>query len=390
MKDVRTQKLIQKEEKRQAKEINLIASENIVSPDVLKALGSCLGNKYAEGYPSRRYYKGNSVIDEIEELAQERALSLFGQNSKRFAANVQPLSGSPANLAVYTALVPLGQKIMCLELSHGGHLSHGHKVSLTGQLWQQTTFGVNKKTEKLDYEEIKKIAKKERPAMIVAGFTAYPRKISFKKFREIADEAGALLHVDMSHIAGLVAGGAHPSPFAYADVVMTTTHKTLRGPRGAIIFSKVDDRKLSEKIDKAVFPGVQGGPHINQIGALSVALFEAKRLGFRKYIEQVLENAKVLARELTSHNFRLVSGGTDNHLILIDVWRDGKGISGKEAADRLEKEGIIVNQNTIPYDTRTPFNPSGIRLGTAFETTKGAREKDMKNIARRIATVLQK
>lgn len=390
MKDVRTQKLIQKEEKRQEKEINLIASENIVSSDVLKALGSCLGNKYAEGYPSKRYYKGNNVIDEIERLTQERALSLFGQNSGRFVVNVQPLSGSPANLAVYSALVPPGQKIMCLELSHGGHLSHGHKVSLTGQLWRQITFGVNKKSERLDYEEIKKIAKKERPAMIVAGFTAYPRKISFKKFREVADEVGALLHVDMSHIAGLVAGGAHPSPFAYADVVMTTTHKTLRGPRGAMIFSRVDNRKLSEKIDKAVFPGIQGGPHINQIGALSVALFEAKRSGFKKYIERVVKNAKVLAQELASHGFRLVSGGTDNHLILIDVWRDGKGLPGKEAADRLEREGIIVNQNNIPYDTRTPFNPSGVRIGTAFETTKGAGEKDMKNIARRIAAVLQK
>ncbi len=390
MKDVRTQKLVRKEGKRQAKEINLIASENIVSSDVLKVLGSCLGNKYAEGYPFKRYYKGNGIIDEIEELAKERALALFSQSPKRFVVNVQPLSGSPANLAVYMALVPLGRKIMCLELSHGGHLSHGHKVSLTGQLWQQTVFGVNKKTGRLDYEEIRKIARKERPAMIVAGFTAYPRRISFKKFREVADEVGALLHVDMSHIAGLVAGGAHPSPFAYADVVMTTTHKTLRGPRGAMIFSKIDNRKLPEKIDKAVFPGVQGGPHINQIGALAVALFEAKQPGFRKYIEQVVRNAKVLARELVSHDFRLISGGTDSHLVLVDVWREGRGISGKEAADRLEKSGIIVNQNTIPYDTRTPFNPSGIRLGTAFETTKGAKEKDMKNIARQIATILQK
>ncbi len=390
MKDAEIKKLIKAEEARQKKTISLIASENYVSDDVLEALGSKFTNKYSEGYPDKRYYKGQTFTDKLEKLAQARALKAFGLKAGEWYVNVQPLSGSPANLAVYLALVPPGGKVMGMTLSHGGHLTHGHKVSATGKIWTQVPFGVDKNTERIDYEEIKKLAIAEKPNMIIAGFTAYPRVVEFKKFREIADACGALLMVDMSHFAGLVAGGAYPSPFPYADIVTTTVHKTLRGPRSALIFSKVDSRELGAKIDKAVFPGLQGGPHMNQIAAVAVALKEAASPAFKKYAQQVVKNAKVLAEELKKLGWKIVSGGTDSHLILVDTWMDGKGMSGEEASVKLEKAGIIVNKNTIPNETRSAFDPSGIRLGTAGETTRGAKEKDMVKLAKKIDQILRK
>ncbi len=383
MKDKQIEKLIKNESKRQESVINLIASENDISTDVREALGSVFVNKYSEGYSKARYYGGNEYIDELEDLTKARALKLFGISEKAWGINVQPYSGSPANLAVYFALVPLGAKIMGLELAMGGHLSHGHKVSVTGKVWQQVAYGVDKKTETLDYDEIRRIAQKEKPAMIVAGFTAYPRVIDFKKFRQIADSTGALLLVDMSHFAGLVAGKVYPSPFQYADVVMTTTHKTLRGPRSAIIFSK---KEFSEKIDKAVFPGLQGGPHANQIAATAVALQEASTPAFKKYAIQIIKNAKALSDELVKRGLRIVSGGTDTHLILVDT--QSQGISGGQASDILERTGIIVNKNNIPYDVRSPRDPSGIRLGTPTVTTRGMREPQMRIIARLIDEAL--
>lgn len=397
MKDIQIKKLISAEAKRQKKVVNLIASENYVSKDVLEALGSELTNKYAEGYAGKRYYGGNEVVDKIERLCTERALKLFKLDPAEWHVNVQALSGSPANLAVYTGLVPQGSKIMGMSLDHGGHLTHGHKVSATGKFWQQVPYGLDASTEMLNYDQLRETAMKEKPALIVGGYTAYPRKIEWTRLREVADAAGALLMVDMSHIAGLVAGGAYPAPFAYADIVTTTTHKTLRGPRSALIFVRKDARELDKKIDKAVFPGLQGGPHINQIAAVAVALKEAASPAFKKYATQVVKNAAALANELKSRGWRLISNGTDSHLILIDTWNNGKinehgagNVSGKAASDALEKIGIIVNKNAIPFDTRPPADPSGIRLGTAAETTRGAKEKDMKKIADRIDKVLRK
>lgn len=407
MKDTQIKKLIDIEKKRQKSVVNLIASENYVSKDVLEALGSELTNKYAEGYPAKRYYGGNEVVDKVESLAIERALNLFDLKAHDWHVNVQALSGSPANLAVYLALVPQGGKIMGMSLDQGGHLTHGHKVSATGKFWIQVPYGVNKNTELLDYDELKEIALREKPTIIVGGYTAYPRQIDFKKLREVADTCGALLMIDMSHIAGLVAGKVYPSPFQYADIVTTTVHKTLRGPRSAIIFSR-NDKKISKTnkdnknieysigdlIDKAVFPGLQGGPHMNQVAAVAVALKEASTSAFKKYAMQVKKNAKVLSEELAKYGWRIISGGTDSHLILIDTFSSQtngfSGISGKEASDRLEKEGIIVNKNAIPFDTRPPTDPSGIRIGTAAETTRGKKEKDMKKIAERIDRVLRK
>ncbi len=402
MKDKQIEKLINAEKARQKKVINLIASENYVSKDVLTALGSELTNKYAEGYPGKRYYRGTKIVDQIELLAQERALKLFGLADKspstgvrgnlissNWSVNVQPLSGSPANVAVFVGLVPFGEKIMGMALSHGGHLTHGQAVSVTGKFWKQAPFGVNKQTERIDYEEVKRIALAEKPKIIVAGFTAYAHQIDFGKFREIADACGALLMVDMSHFGGLVAGKVYPSPFPYADVVTTTTHKTLRGPRSAMIFTKKDSRELPKLINKALFPGMQGGPHLNQIAAVAVALKEANTPAFKKYAVQVVKNAKALSDELAKLGWRIVEGGTETHLLRVDVWRDGKGLSGREVADKLEAEGIIVNENTIPFDTRKPFDPSGIRLGSAAETTRGKKEKDFIKIARKIDKVLR-
>ena len=412
MKDIQIKKLIDTEKKRQKKVINLIASENYVSKDVLEALGSELTNKYAEGYPGKRYYGGNEVVDKIESLCIKRALELFKLDPNLWHVNVQALSGSPANLAVYTALIPpkkislpgegnpevlVPSKVMGMSLDHGGHLTHGHKVSATGKFWIQVPYGLDATTEVLNYDQLREMALKEKPAIIVAGYTAYPRRIDWAMMREIADGAEALLMVDMSHIAGLVAGEAYPSPFPYADIVTTTTHKTLRGPRSALIFVKKDARELDKKIDRAVFPGLQGGPHENQIAAVAVALKEASSLSFKKYAKQIVKNASVLAQELESRGWRLISGGTDSHLILIDTWNDGKknekcagGVSGKEASDKLEKIGIIVNKNAIPFDSRPPADPSGIRIGTAAETTRGRKEKDFKLIAKRIDEALRK
>ena len=386
--DLKIYRLIKAEEKRQKETINLIASENFVSEAVLEALGSVFTNKYAEGYPNARYYGGNKVVDKLEKLCQQRALKLFirqPMDHKNWDVNVQSYSGSPANLAVYLALVPPGEKIMAMSLDMGGHLTHGHKVSATGKLWRQIPYGVNKKTEQLDYSEILQIAKKEKPNLIVVGYTAYPRIIDFKKFREIADAVSAILMVDMSHFAGLIAGGVYPSPFKYADIVTTTTHKTLRGPRAALIFSK---KEFSEKINKAVFPGLQGGPHMNAIAAVAVALNEAGKPAFKKYSKQIIKNAKIFADEMKKQGWRIISNGTDTHLFLVDTWQ--KGISGKEASEILEKAGIIVNKNMIPYDQRTPSDPSGIRIGAPAITSKGFKEKDMLKITQWIFRLLIK
>src|SRR3989338_2715165 len=393
MKDKEIQRLIEKETKRRSSVINLIPSENYVSKDVLTALGSIFDNKYAEGYPHKRYYGGNPFTDELEILCQNRARKAFGLSEKLWHVNVQPHSGSPANLAVYLGVVKLGGKIMGMTLTAGGHLTHGQKVSITGKVWQQIPFGVDPKTEMLDYKALKVLAKKEKPALIVAGFTAYPRMIDFKKFREIADSCGAFLMVDMSHFAGLVAGGVYNSPFQYADVVTTTTHKTLRGPRSAIIFSrkdkKIGDKEISVLIDKAIFPGLQGGPHLGQIAAVAVALKEAATPAFKKYAQQVVKNAAAFADELSRLGWHVISGGTDSHLILLDTWMDGKGIPGKDAEAKLEAAGIICNKNTIPDETRSPLDPSGIRVGTPAETTRGKKEKDFREIAREIDKVLR-
>ena len=398
MKDKTIEKLIKAETKRQNETLNLIPSENFVSRDVLEALGSVLTNKYAEGYPQARYYGGNEFVDQVENLARERALKLFGLSGDEWAVNVQPYSGSPANLAIYTALVPLGEKIMGLQLDMGGHLTHGHKVSFTSKAWVSVPYVLNKKTEELDYEAIGKFARQEKPKLIITGYTAYPKIIDFKKFREIADSCGAYLMVDMSHFAGLVAGGVYPTPFKYADVVMTTSHKTLRGPRAGVIFTRKDKktidpstssgptRSIAERVDKAVFPGLQGGPHVNQIAAMAVAMEEAMHPNFKKYAKQIIANTKTLAGELEKLGFRLVAGGTETHLLLMDL--TNKRMSGGEASNKLEKNGIIVNKNTIPYDPRAPMDPSGIRLGTPALTTRGMKEKEMKQVGRFIFEIL--
>lgn len=377
--------LIISETKRQRETINLIASENFVSEAILEALGSVLTNKYAEGYSKMRYYAGNELVDKLEDLTKKRALKLFKLSARDWDVNVQCYSGTPANLAVYHALVPIGEKIMGMRLDMGGHLSHGHKASITGKLWQQVAYGVNRETETLHYNEIFKIAKQEKPKLIVCGYSAYSRIIDFKKFRAIADAVGAILMVDMAHFAGLVVGGVYLSPFKYADIVTTTTHKTLRGPRSALIFSK---KEFSPKIDKIVFPGLQGGPHMNQIAAVAVCLEEVSKSAFKKYAEHVVKNTKILSLEMQKLGWRIISGGTDTHLFLVDVWQ--KGIGGKEASELLEKAGIIVNKNAIPYDTRSPIDPSGIRLGTPAITTIGLKEKDMKQIAEWIDAILTK
>ena len=383
--DKAIQKLIKNEEVRENETLNLIASENYVSHDVCDALGSVFTNKYAEGYPHARYYAGNKYVDELEALVQKRALKLFHLSEKVWDVNVQSYSGSPANLAVFHALLPLGSKIMAMALDMGGHLTHGYHASVTGKLWKQIHYGVDKKTEKINYGKVLKIAKKERPALIVAGGSAYARIIDFKKMKNVADAVGAIFMVDMSHFAGLVAGGMYPSPFTHADVITTTTHKTLRGPRAALIFSK---KKYSAQINRVVFPGLQGGPHMNTIAAIGVALGEADTNQFKSYTKQVVKNAKTLAEELKKRGWRIISGGTDSHLFLVDTMK--RGISGESASDTLQCGGIIVNKNTIPYDVRRPNDPSGIRLGTPALTTRGMKEKEMKIIAELISRQLLK
>jgi len=393
MEDKILENLIKEEIRRQKNTVNLIPSENIVSRDVLAALGSALVNKYSEGYPGKRYYAGNKIIDQIEILAKERARKLF-HLSKNWHINVQPYSGSPANMAVYYALLEPNDKIMGMSLLFGGHLTHGWKVNFSGRFYKAVQYGV-KRDGYLDYNEIRKLAQKEKPKIIVAGATAYPRIIDFKKFDQIAKEVNAYFWADISHIAGLIAAGVHPSPFSYADVVTTTTHKTLRGPRGAIIFvnrqSKIAEENkidIASAIDRAVFPALQGGPHDNQTAAVAICLQEALSPSFKKYGQQVVKNAKTLAKELQKFGFELISAGTDNHLMLIDF--TNLGISGRQAQDQLEDVGIIVNCNTIPFETRSSFDPSGIRLGTPAVTTRGMKEKEMKKIAKLIYRILIK
>ena len=372
--------LIGNELEYEQKTLRLIASENYASKSVLEAVGSICTNKYAEGYPLKRYYAGNKYIDQIELLAIERAKKLFGAQH----ANVQPHAGAVGNMAVFFALLNYGDKFMGLELAQGGHLTHGSPVNFSGKAYKPVAFAVDQKTERIDYDVVRKRAHEEKPKMIIAGFTAYPFLIDFKQFREIADEVGAKLHVDMSHFAGLVAGEAIPSPVQYADTLMTTTHKTLRGPRGAMILCK---EEYAQMIDKAVFPGLQAGPLENEIAGKAVCFGEALQPSFKDYAKQVVKNAKVLADELQTQGLRLVGGGTDTHLILVDV--TAKKINGKDAQNALEEAGIICNRNSIPYDKEKPFVTSGIRLGTPSLTTRGMKESEMKEVARLIVKVLE-
>ena len=360
------------EEKRQTDGIELIPSENYTSAAVLEACGSILTNKYSEGYPGKRYYGGQENIDRIENLAIDRAKQLFGAEH----ANVQPYSGSPANTAVYFALLDYGDTVMGLRLDHGGHLTHGLPIAFSGKSYHFVPYGVNKATGRIDMDEVRKLALECKPKMIVAGFTAYPRDIDWKRFKEIADEVGAITMADISHTAGLIAGGVLESPAPFFDVVTTTTHKTLRGPRGAMIMCK---EKFAKAIDKAVFPGLQGGPHEHMIAGKAIAFAEALKPEFKNYAAQIKKNAAHLASELTKRGFELVSGGTDTHLILVDL--TNKGIPGKIAQESLDKVGITLNKNTVPDDPRSPFDPSGIRLGTPAATTRGMKEKEMERIA---------
>src|SRR5712671_1724829 len=364
--------LIQAEAKRQFEKLRMIASENYVSLAVLEASGSVLTNKYSEGYPGRRYYEGQQFIDPIETIAVQRAEDLFGVDH----ANVQPYSGSPANLAVYLAFCSPGDTVMGMSLPMGGHLTHGWSVSVTGKWFRPVRYGVRADTGRLDLDEVRDLARKERPKIIFCGGTAIPRTIDFPAFAEIAAETGAVLVADIAHIAGLVAGGAHPSPVGYADVITTTTHKTLRGPRGAMIMSKAEH---ASAVDKAVFPGLQGGPHDHTTAAIAVALKEAAAPEFSRYAHQIVTNARALAGALAERGYSLVSGGTDNHLILIDL--TPQEIGGKPAARALDQAGIEVNYNTVPFDPRKPFDPSGLRIGTSSITTRGLTEQHMPQVA---------
>ncbi len=369
--------LIEKEEAHHRDTLNLIASENYPSLAVRAALSSIFIVKYSEGRPGKRYYGGMENIDALEKLAEKRALNLFlGKESEKWAVNLQPLSGSPANYEVYRGLLKPGAKIMSLSLDSGGHLSHGAPVSLTEKDFKISRYFLDRKTETLDYRQIEALAKKEKPDLIICGYSAYPRKVDFKKFGQIARKSGAYLLADISHIAGLVVANQHLSPFPWADIVTTTTHKTLRGPRGAMIICR---QNLKDKIFPSVFPGLQGGPHNHTIAGTALAFEEASKPAFKKYARQVVENGRVLAMELKKYGFRLVSGGTDNHLLLIDL--SSKRVSGSEAQEVLEKGGIIVNKNMIPYDKKSPKDPSGIRLGTPAVTSRGMEEKEMKAIA---------
>jgi len=364
--------LVAAEERREFEKIRLIPSENYVSRAVLEATGSVFTNKYSEGYAGKRYYEGQQCVDPLEQLAIQRAKSLFGADH----ANVQPYSGSPANLAVYFALLKPGDTVMGMSLPHGGHLTHGWNVSITGTFFRSVQYGVQIDTGLIDYGQVRELAVKERPKLIIAGATAYPRVIDFPAMRAIADEVGAHLLVDMAHIAGLVAGGAHPTPIPHAHVVSTTTHKTLRGPRGAMLLCK---EEMAKAIDKAVFPGLQGGPHNHTTAGIAVALREAATDTFKAYAHQIVKNARVLAEGLAGYGFKLVSGGTDTHLILMDV--TPRGMTGKAYAKALDRAGLECNYNTVPGDQRKPFDPSGLRLGTPACTSRGMREPEMAKIA---------
>jgi glycine hydroxymethyltransferase len=370
---------IMRERMRQAYELELIASENYVSPAVLETMGTILTNKYSEGYPGKRYYAGQENIDTVENLAIERAKELFGAEH----ANVQPLSGSPANAAVYMAFIKPGDKVLGLSLDHGGHLSHGHPVNFSGMLYDFVRYGVEENGY-IDMDKVREIALQEKPKMIVAGFSAYSRNMDWKRFKEIADEVGAYTFADIAHVAGLIAGGVIDSPVPYFDVVTTTTHKTLRGPRGALILCKKEHAKA---VDRAIFPGMQGGPHDHINAAKAVAFKEALQPEFKAYAHQVMANAKVLAEELMALGFKIISDGTDNHLMLIDTVKS-KGMPGKEAEKALENAGISCNKNMVPFDPRSPFDPSGIRIGTPAITTRGMKEEEMKQLAKWMDRVL--
>jgi len=360
--DPEVAQLVEDEARREARKIRLIPSENYVSEAVLAATGTLFTNKYSEGYPGKRYYEGQQVIDQLETLAIQRAIEVFGVDH----ANVQPYSGSPANLAVYLAFLEPGDTIMGMSLPHGGHLTHGWSVSITGKWFNSVSYGVQRETGRIDFDQVRDVAKRERPKVIFCGGTAIPRTIDFGQFAEISAEVDALLVADIAHIAGLVAGGAHPTPVGHAPVVTTTTHKTLRGPRGAMILTDTDH---ATPIDRAVFPGLQGGPHNHTTAAIAVALGEALQPDFKAYASSIVTNAQALADGLVENGFDLVSGGTDNHLLLIDL--TDKGIGGKPAAQALDRAGIVCNYNTVPFDPRKPFDPSGIRLGTPAVTTRG-------------------
>jgi glycine hydroxymethyltransferase len=373
--------IIRRETERQNTTIQLIASENFTSPAVLAAQGSVLTNKYSEGYPAKRYYGGNFVVDEAEDLARDRLCELFGAEH----ANVQPHSGANANMAAFLAMLDPGDKVMGMRLDQGGHLTHGSPVNFSGRLYDFVSYGVDRDSERIDHEELRALALAERPKLIIAGATAYPRTIDFAAFREIADACGALLMVDAAHIAGLIAGGAHPSPIPYADVVTTTTHKTLRGPRAGVIMCR---EQYATAIDKAVFPGLQGGPLMHVVAAKAVAFKEAMRPEFADYAAAIVRNAAALADALAAEGFRIVSGGTDNHLMLVDL--RPFGVTGKVAQEALDRAGITCNKNAIPNDPERPFVTSGLRLGTAAVTTAGMREAEMREISALIAQVLRK
>jgi glycine hydroxymethyltransferase len=374
--------LIDDEVERQNTTLQLIASENFTSPAVIRATGSVLTNKYSEGYPGKRYYGGNMVVDEIEDIARDRATALFGADH----ANVQPHSGANANLGVYLALLEPGDTVMGLSLDHGGHLTHGSPVNISGRLYDFVAYGVTPSDERLDYGAMRDLARESRPRMIIAGATAYPRVIDPAPLREIADEVGALLMFDAAHIAGLIAGGAHPNPVPYCDIVTFTTHKTLRGPRGGCILSTEEH---AAAIDKAIFPGLQGGPLEHVIAAKAVAFREASLPSFREYAHQIVRNAQALAEAMAGEGFRLVSGGTDNHLLLVDLRTFDEDLTGKVAQDVLDRAGITLNKNTVPDDPRSPFVTSGVRIGTPAVTTQGMTEPEMAEIAQLIARALR-
>jgi glycine hydroxymethyltransferase len=373
-------KAIAGEVRRQQEGMELIASENYVSEAVLEALGSVFTNKYSEGYSGHRYYGGQKYTDEIEKLAIERARKIFGAEH----VNVQPLSGAPANMIVYSAVLQPGDKILGMELSHGGHLTHGHPVTLSAKIYKFIRYKTDK-SGLINYKELEEIALKEKPKMILAGFSSYTRQLDYEKFQEIAKKVGAVTMIDIAHIAGLIAGKAIPNPVPYFDIITTTTHKTLRGPRGGMIMCK---EKYAKAVDKAAFPGFQGGPHMNNIAAKAVAFGEVLKPSFKAYARQVLKNAKVLEQELRKYGFKLMFGGTDNHMVLVDVFRS-KGVSGKEAEIALDKVGITLNKNVIPDDPRSPLDPSGIRIGVPAITTRGMKEKEVRIIARWIKEVIE-
>ncbi|MFN2455128.1 MAG: serine hydroxymethyltransferase [Pyrinomonadaceae bacterium] len=373
---------IDSEVARQSGGLELIASENFVSEAVLEAMGSVFTNKYAEGYPGKRYYGGCEFADVVEQAAIDRAKQIFGADH----ANVQPHSGAQANMAVYLAAINYGEQILGMNLSHGGHLTHGHPLNFSGISYKVADYGVSRDTEQIDYEELQRIAEEHKPRLIICGASAYPRTINFERLGEIAKSVNAKLFADIAHIAGLVAAGLHPSPVPHADYVTTTTHKTLRGPRGGLILCRAE---YAKDIDKRLFPGVQGGPLVHIIAAKAVAFGEALRDDFKAYQQNILRNAQALSSELQAQGFRLISGGTDNHLVLVDVFNEGKGITGKVAEKSLEAAGITVNKNTIPFDVNSPFVTSGIRLGTPALTTRGMGEAEMTEIARLIARVLR-